>query len=74
MKTVGEEDHPVYVTKDYGLFCVAIICKLCNSCSVVDLWMSRTGVDTFYLVVNFIDSNWEPRHKIVRIFEASNTA
>ena len=24
-----------------------------------DLWMLRMGVDTFCLVVNFIDSNWE---------------
>lgn len=31
--TIGEEDHPVYVAKDYGMFCVAGIDKLYNSCS-----------------------------------------
>ena len=33
MKTVGEGDHPIYVAKDYGTFCVAGIGKLCNNCS-----------------------------------------
>ena len=32
-KIVGEGDHPVYVAKDYGTFCVAGIGKLCNSCT-----------------------------------------
>ena len=31
--TVGEEDHPVYVAKDYGTFCVVGIDKLYNSCN-----------------------------------------
>ena len=38
------------------------------------LWMSPTGVDTLCLVVNLIDSDWEPGHIIVGIFKASNIA
>ena len=37
-------------------------------------WISHTGVNTYCLVVNFIDSDWEPRHITVGIFKASNTA
>ena len=32
-KIAGERDHPIYVAKDYGTFCVVDIGKLCNSCS-----------------------------------------
>ena len=36
--------------------------------------MSCMGMDTFCLVVNFMVSDWEPRHITVGIFEASDTA
>ena len=36
--------------------------------------MSRTGWDTFALVVNFIDDCWVPRHVTVGLFEAQDTS
>jgi hypothetical protein len=34
-----------------------------------DLWMSKSGVDTFVLVINYLDEGWIPRHVIVGLFE-----
>jgi hypothetical protein len=39
-----------------------------------DLWMSREGFDTFALVVNYINSKWEPCHIMVGIFEVHETS
>jgi len=38
------------------------------------LWMSRFGHDTFFLVINFINSLWVPCHVIVGFFETTNMA
>ncbi len=38
-----------------------------------DLWMSKSGHDTFALVINFINSHWVPCHVIVGLFEANDT-
>lgn len=38
-----------------------------------DMWMLRTEVDTFCLVVSFIDNDWELRHITTYYFEASYT-
>ncbi len=35
--------------------------------------MSRGGVDTFALVINYLDERWTPRHVIVGLFEVSKT-
>jgi hypothetical protein len=37
-----------------------------------DLWMNRTRIDTFSLVINFIDDVWVPRHVTIGLFEAFN--
>ena len=34
-----------------------------------NLWMSHAGVDTFYLIVNYVYNDWEPRHIIVGILK-----
>jgi hypothetical protein len=70
-KTVGERDHPVYVVKYYGTFCVDGDGKLCNSCSAFQ--SVHTRVNTFCLIVNFTYSDWEPQHITIGVFEASNT-
>lgn len=36
-----------------------------------DLWMLRTEVDILCLVVNFIDSDWEPRHITLGTYKTS---
>ncbi len=35
-----------------------------------DLWMLRSGYDTFALIINFINLSWVLCHIIVRLFEA----
>ncbi len=38
-----------------------------------DLWMFYDGVDTFVLVINFLNDNWVPMHVIVELFEVNET-
>jgi len=38
-----------------------------------DLWMFKRGYDVFTLVVNFLNSNWEPKHVTIGLFEAIET-
>lgn len=42
------------------------------SLSLLILWMSRCGFDTFYLVVDFVDGEWVPRHITVSIFKVAD--
>jgi len=35
--------------------------------------MSRSGVDTFALVINYLDENWIPRHATIGLFEVQET-
>jgi len=34
-----------------------------------DLWMSRGGVDTFALVINYLNESWMPQHVTIGLFE-----
>jgi len=38
-----------------------------------DLWMSKSGHDTFALVINFINLHWVFYHVTVGLFETTNT-
>ncbi len=38
-----------------------------------DLSMSRVGIDTFALVINYLDKVWTVRHIIVGLFEMHET-
>jgi len=40
---------------------------------IFDLWMNRTRIDTFSLVINFIDDVWVPGHVTIGLFEAFNS-
>ncbi len=43
--------------------------KSCHSCIVLfDIWMLRAGVDTFVMIVHFLNNKWEPYHIIVGFF------
>jgi len=37
------------------------------------LWMSRSRVDIFVLVINFLSDNWVPMHITVGLFEVNET-
>jgi hypothetical protein len=42
----------------------------CNTCMVsFDLWMFRTRVDTFVLILHFLDDKWDPCHVTIGFFE-----
>lgn len=46
----------------------------CVTCTTsFELYMLQVGYDTFAMIINFINSSWEPTHMIVRIFEVHNT-
>jgi hypothetical protein len=38
-----------------------------------DLWMFHGGVDTFALVINFLNDKWVPMHIIVGLFDVNET-
>jgi len=38
-----------------------------------DLWMSKGGIDTFVLIVHFLNNKWEPCHVTVGFFETIET-
>lgn len=37
------------------------------------LWMFQSGMDTFVLVINFLNGAWVPMHVIVGLFKVSET-
>jgi hypothetical protein len=39
-----------------------------------DLWMSKGDVDTFALVINFLNETWIPMYVIVGLFEVRETS
>ncbi len=46
-----------------------------NTCTVsFNLWMSRGGVDTFVLIVHFLNDKWEPCHVTIGFFYITNTS
>jgi len=38
-----------------------------------DLWMSRGGMDTFALVINYLNESWMPQHFTIGLFEVHET-
>jgi hypothetical protein len=35
--------------------------------------MSRGGIDTFTLVIDYLDEDWTPRHVLINLFEVHET-
>ncbi len=51
-----------------------LILKFCITTTIsFDLWMFRSGHDTFALVINFINSHWVPCHVTMGLFEVIDT-
>jgi len=38
------------------------------------LWMFRGGIDTFALIINYLNEAWTFRHAIVGLFEVHETS
>jgi len=46
----------------------------CSTCTMsFDLWMSIGGIDTFVLIVRFLNNKWEPCHVIMGFFKTMDT-
>jgi hypothetical protein len=46
----------------------------CNTCTIsFDLWLSRGGIDTFVLIVHFLNKKWEPYPVTMGFFETIET-
>jgi hypothetical protein len=44
--------------------------EACDTCMVsFDLWMSKGRVDTFVLIIHFLNHNWGPNHVVIDLFE-----
>ncbi len=39
-----------------------------------NLWMFRGGIDTFALIINYLNEAWTSRHAIVGLFEVHETS
>jgi hypothetical protein len=38
-----------------------------------DIWMSEGAYDVFELMINFLGNDWQPKHVIISLFEATKT-
>ncbi len=53
---------------------ISLTLESCNTCMIsFDLWMSRARVDTFVLIVHFLNDKWEPCHVTIGSFEIVET-
>jgi len=62
---------PTMVTKSMDIH---VLPKLASASIVsvsFDLWISKGGIDTFALVINYLSKNWELVHVIVGLFEVN---
>ena len=73
-KQLVRKHIPAMLEKTMDRYVLPLISS-CQTASITfDLWMSRTGWDTFALVVNFIDDCRVHRHVTVGLFEAQDTS
>jgi hypothetical protein len=40
---------------------------------IFDLWMSKGAHDVFVLMINFLGSDWKPKHVTLGLFEVTKT-
>ncbi len=57
----------VKLTKDKYVFSSFQSCHFCTIS--FDLWMSRVKLDTFVMIVHFLNDQWEPCHITIGFFE-----
>ncbi len=59
---------------DHHVSYMHVLPKLVNAAIVstsFDLWMSKGGVNTFALVINYLIKTWEPMHIVIEFFEVN---
>lgn len=72
-KQLVMEHIPAMFTKTMEQYVLPLVGKSATVSVTFDLWMSRGTQDTFCMVVNFLDTDWVPRHVTVGVFRAQST-
>jgi len=57
--------------KTNQLYVVPALAKCYSITTYFDLWMSKAAYNVFALMINFLNSNWQPKHVIINLFEAT---
>ncbi len=52
--------------------CLALVDCFSTTVSF-DLWMSKGAYDVFALMINFLSSDWQPKHVTIGLFEVTKT-
>jgi hypothetical protein len=68
-----EEMMPTMVTKTMQLHVLPRFIETKIISINFDLWMSRCGVDTFALAINYLNDYWIPQHVTIDLFEVHET-
>lgn len=58
-------------TKEKYVFPTFVSCITCTT--FFDMWMLHASYDIFAIIINFVNSYWEPTLVIVGVFEVKNT-
>jgi hypothetical protein len=61
------------VTKTKGKYVFPTLVSCITCTTFFYMWMLHVSNDTFAMVINFLNSYWEPTHVIVGVFEVQNT-
>ncbi len=71
--TFIKEMLPAMVTKTIQLHVLLRLAETTTLSTSFDLWMSKGGVDTFALVINYLYESWMPQHVTIGLFEVHET-
>ncbi len=69
----NEINDPCNGLKDYKFAHVAYSCIYNNYVTSFDLWMSKGGVNTFTLIINYLNEIWILIHVTIGLFEVHET-
>jgi hypothetical protein len=72
LQVISGKTYSFHATEDYGYICTSSLSNYATTNVTFDLWMNRSGFNTFALVVNFVDDAWVLKHVNVSLFETPN--
>ena len=70
-KVFTDEVLPTLVERTLQVYVLPALDSCISAGASFDLWMSKGAYDVFGLVVNFVNSDWEPKHFTIGLFEAT---
>lgn len=68
-----KEMIPTMVPKITNLHMLPILAFTITMFTSFDLWMSKGGVNTFTLIINYLNEIWIPIHFTIGLFEVHET-